>query len=183
MRLSPLRLIDAITGHPTPCGLDDQGGILVESGLTRQVRPPRRQDTQINRLDAENHDKLQVQTCMLMDVRGDERLEGPIFNYARVFTWSKLTGVLHNAFFTTVTNIENGVSVDDVDDVEAWTPEHNLVGDAIRTAEYCGLQIDNGHWIRAYPDNRSRARAEEPTTLTMSSSTRSWKRRKHWRSW
>jgi hypothetical protein len=51
---------------------------------------------------------------MGMDVRGDESLEGPIFNYARVFTWWQLTNQLHDAFNTTAKNIEAGLSIREV---------------------------------------------------------------------
>jgi hypothetical protein len=46
---------------------------------------------------------------MGMDVGGDEGLEGPIFNYARVFTWWQLANQLHDAFRTTAEKIEAGI--------------------------------------------------------------------------
>ncbi|KAJ7620425.1 hypothetical protein FB45DRAFT_930191 [Roridomyces roridus] len=41
-------------------------------------------------------------TWMGIDVRGDERREGPIFNYARIFTWFSFTEHVRSGFATAV---------------------------------------------------------------------------------
>ncbi|KAJ7608382.1 hypothetical protein FB45DRAFT_877247 [Roridomyces roridus] len=42
------------------------------------------------------------------DVRGDERREGPLFNYARIFTWSAFAEHVHSGFYSAVKHLQNG---------------------------------------------------------------------------
>ena len=108
------------------------------------------------------------------DVRGDETEEGPIYNYARIFTWFQFNRCLTRAVEATLENIEHGHAVQKqvplVDltnghtdpqtshqpaESESWAPwsdvsvEENLNGDAEELAHYCRLTQPGGN-IRAY---------------------------------
>ncbi|KAJ7441568.1 hypothetical protein FB451DRAFT_1298632 [Mycena latifolia] len=45
------------------------------------------------------------------DIRGDERQEGPIFNYGRLFTWFAVTAHVENGFDAAITSFQRGTPV------------------------------------------------------------------------
>ncbi|KAJ7608726.1 hypothetical protein FB45DRAFT_945782 [Roridomyces roridus] len=45
------------------------------------------------------------------DIRGDERREGPIFNYARIFTWSAFTKHVHNGFESALSKFQRNAPI------------------------------------------------------------------------
>jgi hypothetical protein len=185
--------------HPGEQIQERQGGIFVESGLTRQ---PRRTQTSIGVQESDTAEELEhvsensseqaehspeqpqqgepimmseipsqeepgskpewtsealpritldVPLCMGFDVRGDERLEGPVYNYARAFTWCQFSFQLHDAFSAVVGNLEAGKAVGGQQRHQDWDPAVDLQGNTIETAQYCNLPMDPSHQILAYP--------------------------------
>ena len=85
----------------------------------------------------------------LFDIRGDERERGPIFNYARIFTYRHLIATFYTAMETTLANIRGQHTVSSA---EAWADTNyarHLKGTEAQTASYCGLE---GRPIQAYPE-------------------------------
>ncbi|KAH7127145.1 hypothetical protein B0J11DRAFT_432600 [Dendryphion nanum] len=116
----------------------EQRGIMVRSGLA--VQPHR------------------LPGWMGADIMGDERRIGPIFNYARVFTWWQLATTIEAALTTTVNAIATGQTCKPSNEKNVsppWSsdrrPEENLAGDSYTTAQYCGLDLSHGQ-ILAYPE-------------------------------
>lgn len=128
------------SGEPIP---GTQGGIQVRSGLTPQ--PSQTSYTQQGRIDAPPDENPVIPTTLWMDIRGDEALEGPIYNYARAFTWWSFSTLLRDSLSNTVDMIE--------DDTQ-WTDQHNpLTDNAVRISRYCGLETDETHQILAYTND------------------------------
>jgi len=86
-----------------------QQGILVESGLTRQPRPGTE-----SQLEPVGSTPPELPWTMIMDVRGDERHEGPVYNYARVFTWWAFTQRILDGFEASLLNMELERRVDNM---------------------------------------------------------------------
>ena len=81
-----------------------------------------------------------IQNCLGCSVAGDEKQEGPAFNYARVFTWWNMARRLHQAFETTALNMERKNDLDE----KPMPRDHkfkqrSLRGDTMRLSRYCGL--------------------------------------------
>jgi hypothetical protein len=96
-----------------------------------------------------------------VDVRGDECIQGPSFNYARVFSWYQLSRVIMSALDSMMWNIHNRHTVRSMEidgqsntgingqahsnnngQGDGWNDEHvdnNLTGNAAQLAKYCGL--------------------------------------------
>lgn len=87
----------------------EQHGIVSRSGLTPHPHPPRAQ-TVVGGFQAPPVANVQVPKWYGADIRGDERLSGPIFNYARVFTWWQFATSIEKALETTAENIESGLN-------------------------------------------------------------------------
>jgi hypothetical protein len=77
-----------------------------------------------------------------MSVQGDEAIEGPAYNYARVFTWWRFATIVRDGFDATITNIDNGTTCHG-GDWDLTLREENLTGDMQQTAAYCGLSPNN----------------------------------------
>jgi hypothetical protein len=76
-----------------------------------------------------------------MSVQGDEAIEGPAYNYARVFTWWRFATIVRDGFDTTIDNIAH----DRTCHSGGWDlslRDENLTGDMQQTAAYCGLTPD-----------------------------------------
>ena len=92
-----------------------------------------------------------------MNIRGDEKERGPIFNYARVFTWSHLTDSVTRALITKVAKIRaeelcqeelpEHVEGHLVNNPDPWM--RFLEGSSKHTERYCGL---DERPIYAYPE-------------------------------
>ena len=92
-----------------------------------------------------------------LNVRGDEGERGPIFNYARLFTWSHLTNNVMKALATKVAKIRaEELCQDDLPDhleghaadvPDMWT--RVLEGSSKHTERYCGLDQNP---LFAYPE-------------------------------
>ena len=115
----------------------------------------------------------------IVDVSGDERKSGPIYNYAKVFTWWQFATLIGNAIETATGNVDagkgcqtiltpqpaqapqpnqpnqqNGLATPPPQPIMVnWQsnlrPEENLHGNCQETARYCGLANLN---ISAYPE-------------------------------
>ena len=93
-----------------------------------------------------------------VDIIGDERLEGPIFNYARVFAWWQLARTIECATATTLAALASGQTCKPGLEKPAgssWNsterPEKNLAGDSHTTAQYCGPDLGRAP-IMVYPE-------------------------------
>jgi hypothetical protein len=56
-------------------------------------------------MDAVRAEAPEVPSTLMMNIRGDEAKEGPIYNYARVFTWWAFTDMVLRAFKATLNNM------------------------------------------------------------------------------
>ncbi|KAF2117030.1 hypothetical protein BDV96DRAFT_644465 [Lophiotrema nucula] len=133
----------------------EQRGIMVRSGLAIQ---PHRVQTNEAAFEVPPVTNLELPGWLGADIMGDEKREGPIFNYARVFTWWQLARTIESALTTTVNGIATGQTCkpgQEKTSVRPWNsdrrPEENLAGDSYTTAQYCGLDLNHGQ-ILAYPD-------------------------------
>ncbi|RYP47671.1 hypothetical protein DL768_006324 [Monosporascus sp. mg162] len=81
-----------------------------------------------------------IPNCLGCSVPGDEKQEGPAFNYARVFTWWNMANRLHQAFEKTAANLESRLDVDGkMVPEDLKFKECNLKGDSLHLLRYCGL--------------------------------------------
>lgn len=133
----------------------EQRAIVVRSGLAVQ---PHRVQTNQAAFEVPPVTNLELPRWLGADIIGDEKREGPIFNYARVFTWWQLAQTIETALITTVNNIATGQTCKPAEEkavVSLWKhdrrPEENLAGDSYTTAHYCGLDLTHGQ-ILAYPE-------------------------------
>ncbi len=85
-------------------------------------------------------DAKPIPNCLGFSVPGDEKQEGPAFNYARVFTWWNMARRLYLAFETTTKNMEERLDLDEkMVPREVRFKQRNLRGDSLRLSRYCGL--------------------------------------------
>jgi hypothetical protein len=144
----------------------DQLGILARSGLNPQ---PRTDQTVNGGFEVPPEDHLYCPEWLGCDIRGDERHSGPIFNYAKVFTWWQFSHTVSEALTAMLENIRAGKACRLIEPgtraslrgrdirrrrqlLRDWDPQgslaENLAGDSVETANYCGLR---GGSIPAYP--------------------------------
>ena len=99
-------------------------------------------------------DREEVPILLGLDVRGDEARQGPIYNHARLFTWSQSARKIIHGFQSTVENIRNHQDCQG----NHWEPhvhcKMELSGDAAELAEYTELPLNRP--LPAYPEFRSR---------------------------
>ena len=132
----------------------EQRAIVVRSGLAVQLH---RRQTNYAAFEAPPVTNLELPGWFGADVMGDEKKEGPIFNYARVFTWWQLAQTIEMALTMTVNNIAAAQTCKPATEkaIVKWNhegkPEENLAGDSYTTAQYCGLDLIQGQ-ILAYPE-------------------------------
>ncbi|KAK5109262.1 hypothetical protein LTR85_003445 [Meristemomyces frigidus] len=129
----------------------DQQGLIVRSGLSPQQS---RVQTVIGAMDTPDPSHLEVPNWCGADVEGDDKRKGPIYNYARLFTWWQLASTMDHAFWKTLDNVSKGTTCDTGPGLNTWRwndldPTSNLEGDIKGTADYCGLHMDA---IHAYPE-------------------------------
>ncbi|KAK5117926.1 hypothetical protein LTR85_008700 [Meristemomyces frigidus] len=128
----------------------DQQGLAVRSGLSPQ---PSSVQTVVGAMDTPDPAHLEVPEWCGADVEGDDKRKGPIYNYARLFTWWQLASTMDRAFWNTLENVSKGTTCDTGPglNTQAWNdqdPASNLEGDIKGTARYCGLYPAP---IHAYP--------------------------------
>lgn len=126
----------------TDSELQDQRGLVVRGGLSPQ---PSLVQTVVGAVDTPALAHLEIPNWLGADVEGDEKRKGPIYNYARLFTWWQLASTLHTAFWQTLENVRTGEVVYETAQGQprpVWDsqkPSSNLEGDIKGTAGYCGL--------------------------------------------
>ncbi|KAI1277671.1 hypothetical protein F5Y07DRAFT_362549 [Xylaria sp. FL0933] len=83
---------------------------------------------------------LGIPNCLGFSVAGDEKQEGPAFNYARIFTWWNMADRLHRALETADENINRRLDLD-LKPVprDRKFKQRGLVGDVLAVSRYCGL--------------------------------------------
>ncbi|TGJ83945.1 hypothetical protein E0Z10_g4792 [Xylaria hypoxylon] len=81
-----------------------------------------------------------ITNCLGFSVAGDEKQEGPAFNYARVFTWWNVANRLHQALETTDENLNRrlGLDLKPVPRDQKFK-QRSLAGDVLTVSRYCGL--------------------------------------------
>ncbi|RYP50939.1 hypothetical protein DL769_010883 [Monosporascus sp. CRB-8-3] len=103
------------------------------------MQPLKRTPGEHGPLSLERHADT-IPNCLGCSVPGDEKQEGPAFNYARIFTWWNMANRLHQALERTAINLELRLDLD-----EKTVPkdlkfkQRNLKGDSLRLSRYCGL--------------------------------------------
>lgn len=128
-----------------------QRGIEVRSGLSRLLHS---NPTGQGVFEAPPLSNLNVPKWLGADIRGDERRRGPVYNYARIFTWWQMAGSVEGAIDSTLQQLEKGLAVS-VNQYghRIWNDKErataNLEGDSFGIASYCDLTRDNS--IQAYP--------------------------------
>jgi hypothetical protein len=149
-----------------------QLGILCRSGLT--PRPERR----IDGGDLETYELGRASKTVATyrpiifnaSVEGHEKCEGPIFNYARVFTWWQFARTLEKSFDDAINHFEyvgEGVSLGrEAAETDALNPEPKTRAGEV--AEFCGLN----RFLDAYPnwqdvDGEVQERIIRASTLAM----------------
>ena len=96
-----------------------------------------------------DYDRLTVPSCLGFSTAGDEAEEGPIYNYARIFTWSQFAGVTENAFRSTLHSLRRGRNCSGQPWDSAQRPDNNLEGTASQVARFCGIGTKS---VVAYPE-------------------------------
>lgn len=144
-----------IIGDSSVTEKGEQRGIMVRSGLAVQ---PHRVQTNEAAFDVPPVTNLDLPGWLGADIMGDEKREGPVFNYARVFTWWQLAQTIEHALKTTVNAIAIGETCKPKEEKSLLRPwatnqraEENVAGDSYTTAQYCGLDLNRGQ-ILAYPE-------------------------------
>ena len=135
------------------CEEGEQFGILAKSGLTPQ---PHRVQTVVGAFQAPPRQFLRLPVVLLSDIGGDEGQCGPIYNYARVYTWWQFAHNVEEALSRTLDNVEAGRSCKrhslTAQQMPPWNNEarfeDNLKGSSQETAAFCGLDSRS---ILAYP--------------------------------
>jgi hypothetical protein len=81
-----------------------------------------------------------IPSCFGFCVAGDEKQEGPAFNYARVFTWWHVARQTHQAFEETVRNMELRKDITGRRRTKQEKFKHkDLRGEPLSVMQYCGL--------------------------------------------
>lgn len=120
-------------------------------GLTPQPHGPR---TVVGQFNIPNLRHLEIPSWLGAAVGGDEQRKGPIYNYARIFTWWQLASSIDRALGRTMENLANNDACppDSTAPFPDWdfnaNVHDNLLGDSGGTARYCGLETGE---VVAYP--------------------------------
>lgn len=91
-----------------------------------------------------------VPSCFGFSIAGDEKQEGPTFNYARMFTWWHVAKQVHDAFKRTSDNMSARMDIGGNEVSEYKEFERvSLKGDCVSLMQYCGLAESNGENMEA----------------------------------
>lgn len=89
-------------------------------------------------------DEFDIPNCLGFSVAGDEKQEGPAFNYARIFTWWNMANRVHRALEKTDENMARRLDMDlELVPRDQEFRKQNLTGSAPSMARYSGLAHDN----------------------------------------
>ncbi|KAI0129846.1 hypothetical protein BJ170DRAFT_289950 [Xylariales sp. AK1849] len=81
-----------------------------------------------------------VRSCFGFSIAGDEKQEGPTFNYARVFTWWHVATQIHDAFEATAKNLHTRKDLTGRRRSMFDKLKHkDLKGDSLSVLQYCEL--------------------------------------------
>lgn len=83
------------------------------------------------------------------DVTGDEAKEGPVYNYARVFTWWQFSTTIEKTFEALIINLRGTKNCRNEDWNSSLSLEKNLTGTASDISRFCGLENAN---LDVYPE-------------------------------
>ena len=121
-------------------------GLVVRQGLSPL---PHNHQTGPGGFDVADIKRLNLPTWFGAEVGGDERSKGPIFNYARLFTWTQLASSVNDALDNMMDKVNHGQACGDpvASPFRAATHIH---GDSAQTAAYVGLSMHDH--IVAYPE-------------------------------
>lgn len=101
------------------------------------------------RISTNDYARLEVANWFGFDVAGDEKEEGPLYNYARPLTWWQFASSIETAFDATLSSLRTGNNCQE----KAWDmhqlPEPNLAGTASQVAKFSGFDTRP---ILAYPE-------------------------------
>ena len=143
-----------IQGSHMYSGYSQQHGLIVRPGLTLQPHALQQQ-TAVGAFNIPSLRNLEIPSWLGAAVGGDEQRKGPIYNYARIFTWWQLASSIDAALLRTMDNVSNNRACppDAAAPYPNWdyhaTVQDNLVGDSGGTAKYCGLNTTR---VIAYPN-------------------------------
>jgi hypothetical protein len=90
--------------------------------------------------------ELCIPNCLGFSVAGDEKQEGPAFNYARIFTWWNMANRLHRALETADEHLVQrlDLSLRPVPK-DVKFKQRDLKGDVLVVSRYCGLAHNTGN--------------------------------------
>jgi hypothetical protein len=81
-----------------------------------------------------------IPNCLGFSVAGDEKQEGPAFNYARIFTWWNMANRLYQALETTDENLAKRLDLNlNAVPRDLKFRQRELKGDVLLLSRYCGL--------------------------------------------
>ncbi|KAI3337209.1 hypothetical protein HD806DRAFT_31058 [Xylariaceae sp. AK1471] len=87
--------------------------------------------------------KFGIPNCLGFSVAGDEKQEGPAFNYARIFTWWNMANRLQQALETTDENLVRRLDLNlKAVPRDLKFRQRDLKGDVLLLSRYCGLAHD-----------------------------------------
>jgi len=126
----------------------EQAGLVVRPGLTPL---PHTHQTVSGGFDVAEVERLELPSWLGANVGGDEQLKGPIFNYARLFTWWQLASSIDHALSETMKSVINRkICAQNPPNLPPdWRAATHIRGDSGETAAYCGLDMRTS--ILAYP--------------------------------
>lgn len=134
--------VDRMTGMITSLKSEKQKGFRIahEKNKTQPVVRQPIVNGKIG-LDEAKH----VPGCFGFSIAGDEKQEGPTFNYARIFTWWHVANQIHLAFEKTAENLRLRNDFNGTERPENEKFQHeNLRGDTMGVLQYCGLATRSG---------------------------------------
>lgn len=106
------------------------------------------------RLEPSSSD-FDIPNCLGLSVSGDEKQEGPAFNYARSFTWWNMANRLYQALEETDDKLSRNLGLDIAEATRGLkVGQDNLKGDVFALSRYCGLAGKNAmgpEQINEYP--------------------------------
>jgi hypothetical protein len=81
-----------------------------------------------------------IPNCLGFSVAGDEKQEGPAFNYARIFTWWNMASRLNRALEVTDENLSMRLDLNlNAVPRDMKFKQRDLKGDVLAVSRYCGL--------------------------------------------
>ncbi|KAI1846308.1 hypothetical protein JX265_010895 [Neoarthrinium moseri] len=127
---------------------DEQKGFRIANHRT-SMRPLLRTTVSDGRVRLEDKEPP-VPRCFGFSVAGDEKQEGPAFNYARIFTWWHVANQVHGMFQRTKYNLSQRRDLSGMErpvGEDGKFKQKDLQGDSLSVLQYCGLATRRGSSI------------------------------------